>query len=91
MHDDTKDTNYSVTISRTGTYTITETKAPTGYTANTTTYTVKVEKDENGLQSITLVSGGDASNGNSVWQWLYNLIFGDTTPDDSIVEEQSPA
>lgn len=76
----------SFTFKEPGTYEIQETQAPTGYQLNDTVYTVEVKRDDDGLQTITLVSGGDASSGNSVWQWLYNLIFGNTTPSDSIEE-----
>ena len=76
----------SFTFKEPGTYEIQETTAPVGYKLNDAVYTVEVKRDDEGLQTITLVSGGDASSGNSVWQWLYNLIFGDTTPSDSIEE-----
>ncbi len=58
------------TFTKAGTYTLSETTAPTGYEKDNSTYTIEVNEQ---LTSITL------NQANDVWTWLYNLVFGSNT------------
>ena len=60
-------TTEDVDVAKTTTYTLEETKAPEGYTADGTKYTITLTED---LQSISKVTR-DSKN---VWEWLYDLI-----------------
>ena len=53
-----------------GNYTLVETTAPTGYTKDSTTYNVVVDKT---LTSISL------NQAKTTWEWLYDLVFGTGT------------
>ena len=60
-------------LTTTGNYKLKETSAPAGYTADDTEYTINVDKE---LRKVRLSIDG------SVFQWIYDLIFGATQPDN---------
>lgn len=73
-------------FTKAGVYTIKETTVPYGYEA---AEDFKVEVDKK-LVSIKLVEGGDDSNGNGLWSWIYDLLFGkkDETETNVTIEEE---
>ena len=62
-----------------GTYTLTE-SVPTGYSANTTTYTIKVgDEDEEGNALVRVDEDTSTSNVfTNIWNWVVNNVTGGT-------------
>ena len=56
-----------VDVAKSSTYTLQETTAPTGYTADPTVYTITVDEE---LKSITKVT----RDSKTFWEWLYDLV-----------------
>ena len=63
-----EDGTATITFQSSGTWTLKETDAPAGYTVNSTVYDISVSRD--GTPTITY------DQGNAIWTWAYNLIFG---------------
>ena len=69
----------SIEFTTTGTWTLQETKAPSGYVVNDQIYNIEVTR--NGIQSITYETG------NAVWTWLYNLVMRPMLADGTLTVE----
>ena len=70
----------TINFNRTGTYTIAETNAPAGYTADGTPYQIEVDQN---LNKVTYMNP-DTDHQTNWWKRIWNLIFGDET----IAEEE---
>lgn len=67
----------TVEFAKPGKYTLKETGAPEGYILDPTEYTVEVSRSE--IVSVTY------NTETTLWEWLYNLLFKESTPKDVIV------